>query len=131
MTGYQDGAARTICPQDVALLRLTQRGPAGMQLLHSVIGMMGELGEICSLLQKVIWYGKDIDEAEFRKQLGLEFGDAFWYGAEGLGAVSLKLETVLQANLDKLKVRFPERYSDYRAAHENRDRVSEEAVVKE
>lgn len=128
---YQQLAARTICPQDKALERIIIGGPPLAQLLHSVIGMMGELGEICSLLQKVYWYGKPMSQEELLKQLNLEFGDLLWYHSEGLSAIKAKLNQVMEDNITKLQVRYPEKYTDFHAADENRDRTKEEAHVQD
>lgn len=127
---YQELSSRTIAPQDVALARLTAKGPRGMQWLHSLIGLAGEVGELTSLAQKVVWYGREISDAELLKQVALEYGDACFYIAEGLSAFGLRFEDVLQANVDKLRVRFPDRYTDEAAAEENRNREREEGVLR-
>lgn len=126
---YQELASRTIAPQEKALERIVAGGAPVVQLLHSVIGMMGELGEICSLIQKVYWYGKEIDQTELNKQLNLEFGDALWYHSEGLTALKMDLMKIMQDNIEKLKKRYPEKYSDEKAWEENRDRKKEESHV--
>ena len=128
---YQQLAGRTVCPQEAAMTRLAAAGPGAFQLLHSVVGMMGELGEICSLLQKVYWYGKDMPPEEFVKQLGLEFGDVLWYHSEGLSAVKKQLSEIMEQNINKLRVRYPGKYTDWHAAEENRDREKEERATPE
>jgi hypothetical protein len=87
--------------------------------------MMGELGELASNLEKWLWYGKQFDGPNFAEELG----DANWYQAEALNVLSLKFETILAANIDKLRARYPERYTDELAAEENRNRSKERETI--
>lgn len=153
---YQQLAARTECNQRVALMNMTDSfidaadvDPATnladsmliqIRLNHSVIGLAGEVGELASLIQKWIYYNKRFDSrghvddgalpVELREQLALEYGDLLWYIAEGLNACGLNMEDVMRANIEKLKVRYPEKYTDYNAAHENRKLKEEESVLR-
>lgn len=138
-TQYQEMAGRTECDQTRAIARIANlsfdetKDLKGRQLmavrcLHSVVGMMGELGEICTILQKWIWYGKGDPDINHLEE---EYGDALWYHAEGLNALKLNLQLLMQRNLAKLRARYPEKYSDWQAAEENRDRDKEAAAMKE
>lgn len=142
---YQAAAARTICPQDVAFARLRDgietkaytvddgvetptvrlKTEQLMQALHSVIGRMGELGELAACLEKAIWYGQAFDVVNFCE----ESGDEEWYIAEGLTALQKSLADVLDRNIAKLKARFPDKYSDTLAAEENRNRDREREIL--
>ena len=122
---YQALAARTDKDRtEQVLAKLTER-PDAVTLLHSVIGMVGELGEICADLQDWLFYNKPLNEAN----LLIEAGDIPWYHAQLVRALHTKLSVVLEANLAKLRKRFPEKYTDECAAEENRDRVAENAAV--
>lgn len=127
---YRELAGRTICPQDVALLRLRTAGDTPtqmMQLLHSSIGMTAEVGEINTLIQKVVWYGKPIPRDELLVQLAAEYGDLLWYVMEGLTALGFDAGAIAQANVDKLRKRYPDQYTDQLAV--NRDTAAEDAAV--
>lgn len=134
---YQRGAARTICPQDVAMERLTAfaacktglPGPSNVQLIHGLLGISAEVGELWTLVQKAVWYNTfKGTEAEFKHQVRLEIGDVMWYVAEVCSAMGISLGDVMAGNLEKLRVRYPEKYEGFLAAEENRDRAAEETV---
>lgn len=119
---YQDGAARTICPQE-QVEQILHRDPRLAQLLHSIVGMMGELGELAGAIEKHLWYGQQLDYGN----LWEEFGDVAWYLAEGASSMKWDLNAILASNLKKLKKRYPERYTDHHAA--NRDLAAERATL--
>jgi len=52
-----------------------------------------------------------------------EFGDINWYEAIASSATGIKLDDVLNANIDKLKKRFPEKFTSDEA--NNRDLTTE------
>ena len=118
---FRQLSARTICPQEKALERIQTDPVRLVQLLHSVIGMMGELGELAAALEKHIWYCQPLDVVNILE----EIGDKFWYLAEALTALGADGDRVLQANIDKLKKRFPEKYTDEQALESNRNRQAE------
>lgn len=134
---YQELAARTECDQTRSLGRManltfsstkdsTKTQLTAIRLNHSLIGIVGEAGEIAAELQRWIYYGKS--ELELT-HLAEEYGDLLWYIAEGLNAVGLSMETVMTLNIAKLKARYPEKYTDYHAAEGNRDRAKEADVM--
>lgn len=89
--------------------------------------MMGELGELAGALEKWIWYGQPPDFDNMLEELG----DVQWYSALALNTLQTKLEDVLTRNIAKLRVRYPNQYSDILAAEENRDREAERLVMVE
>lgn len=146
---YQRLASRTECDQRKALVRMwagaRQLPPDGMEeavnsatdeqlrnirLNHSVAGMVAEVGEASTLLQKVVYHGKPFDEG-MRTKLIEEYGDILWYLAEGVSVLGLNLEDVASANVAKLARRYPERYSDWHADRDNRDTEAELQATKE
>lgn len=134
---YQAAADRTKCSQAAALGRITTSwdDPPGVantsrtQLLHAMIGLGGEVGELNSVLQKWLWYGKSYTAEELKTKFMDEFGDCLWYIAEGLNALGLSLQDLMDANIAKLRARYPEKYTDQLAAEENRDRRAENAAL--
>lgn len=119
-------AMRTQCDQVAAHDRIG-RSYRMMSLLHSVIGMMGELGELASNLEKSLWYGQPFDAVNHKE----EYGDVMWYIAEGLRGLDLEmdLEEVLQKNIAKLAARYPKEFSEHLAKEENRDRQKERKIL--
>ena len=74
---------------------------------HALFGLCGEVGELHSLYQKV-YQGHALDLEHAKK----ECGDCLWMIAELCTANGWKLEEVAQMNIDKLKARFPEGFSE-------------------
>lgn len=99
---YQELAARTINKD----LDETQ------MMLHAAHGMVGEIGEIHSIYQK-IYQGHGYDEAHLMK----EVGDLLWFIAEYCTAYGWKLGDVMQLNIDKLKARFPDGFEVDKSLH--------------
>lgn len=121
---YQELAQRTICPQGTAITdRL--RCPHDTQLIHASIGLSGEVGEFCTALQRVYFYGKEVDLTNLKEELG----DMLWYIAEACEALDYNMEDVMAANIAKLRQRYPHKYTDWHAAEENRDRVAEAKAI--
>lgn len=79
---------------------------------HALFGMCSEVGEIQSYFQKQ-YQGHEIDEHE----LMLEIGDCMWFIAELCTAFGWDLDEVGKANIDKLKKRYPEGFSEERSVH--------------
>lgn len=123
---YQQLALRTRCPQPTALAQLVT-APDMVPLLHSVIGLTGEAGELASAIQKWMYYGKPLDETNVVE----EFGDALWYIAEGLEAIGWNMEDVMKLNIQKLQKRYPEKFTEELAAEENRNLKAEREVLEQ
>jgi len=72
-------------------------------LINSVMGLCGESGEAIDIVKKWLAQGHDLDKERLIKELG----DIAWYLAEAATALDLPLEQIFQANIDKLKKRYP------------------------
>ena len=79
------------------------------------MGLCGESGEAIDLVKKYLMQGHDLDKAHLAKELG----DVAWYLAETATAIGYDLETILQANIDKLKARYPDGFDAARSMHRN------------
>lgn len=79
---------------------------------HALFGMVGEIGELHSLYQK-IYQGHPFDENHAKKELG----DLLWFVAEYCTAMGWKLEDVMQTNIDKLKARYPQGFDYEHSLH--------------
>ena len=104
---YQDLAMRTLNPQ------LTPKDI----LINAVMGLCGESGECIDIVKKWLAQGHDLDKEKLAKELG----DVAWYLAEAATALEIPLEQILEANIEKLKRRFPEGFS----AEASRNRTDE------
>lgn len=79
---------------------------------HALHGMVGEIGEIHSLYQKV-YQGHEFDEEHMKK----EVGDLLWFIAEFCTSHGWTLEDIMQLNIDKLKARFPDGFDADHSLH--------------
>lgn len=121
---YQSLALRTEADQGAILLRLaSELGPAAMRLDNAVRGLAADAGEVADVVQKYVEYGRPLD----RTHLIEECGDVLWRVAQALAAVGATLEEAMTANLRKLAVRYPGKYTDERA--NNRDAAAERSAL--
>lgn len=88
-------------------------------LINSVMGLCGESGEAIDIVKKWMAHGHELD----REHLIKELGDIAWYLAEAATALDVTLEDVLQANIEKLKKRFPEGFDESRSKERASDDV--------
>ena len=82
-------------------------------LINSVMGLCGESGEAIDIVKKWLAQGHALD----REHLAKELGDIAWYLAEAATALDISLEDILQANIDKLKKRYPEGFEAGRSTN--------------
>ena len=97
-------------------LALTTLNPALSRqevLLNGVMGLCGEAGEAIDLMKKHLHQGHALD----REVLLRELGDVAWYLAETAWALDATLEEVCQGNIDKLRRRYPEGFSQEKSLH--------------
>ena len=90
--------------QKLALTTLNPELSRKDVLINGVMGLCGESGEAIDLVKKHLHQGHPLDREGLKKELG----DIAWYLAETAWALDLRMEEVLQGNLDKLKARYPE-----------------------
>lgn len=86
-------------------------------LINSVMGLCGESGEAIDIVKKWMAQGHELD----RERLAKELGDIAWYLAEAATALDLSLDDILQANIDKLKKRYPEGFDETRSIDRPQD----------
>lgn len=77
------------------------------QLSGFGLGVAGEAGEVADILKKVLHHGHDMDPVAMKKELG----DVLWYVQAIADRYGLTLHEVAQANIDKLKARYPNGWS--------------------
>lgn len=94
-----------------------------LRLLHAVLGIGSEAGELAEA------YGDGIVEEMDRTNILEEFGDLDWYNALGTDALLNNLSKVMQVNIQKLRTRYPDKFSQFDAVH--RDLEAERQVLEE
>lgn len=81
-------------------------------LKHATYGIAGEAGELADAVKKHQIYGQHLNVGNIVEELG----DLLWYIALACHAIGAPLEHVAQMNIDKLRQRYPQAYSDQLAA---------------
>jgi NTP pyrophosphatase (non-canonical NTP hydrolase) len=71
------------------------------------LGLAGEAGEVVELIKKHVHHGRGLD----RENLLKELGDVLWYLTLGAHLGGFTLEEVMDANIAKLRARFPHGWS--------------------
>ena len=99
---YQELASRTInndlCEKEIEM--------------HALHGMIGEIGELHSIYQKV-YQGHIFNKEHAIKELG----DLMWFIAEYCTAIGINLNDVGTVNINKLKARYPEGFDIEHSLH--------------
>ena len=87
-------------------------------LNHAALGATSECGELATTVKASIIYGKPIDLLNIEE----EIGDALWFLALAADTIGLELSFVAKKNIEKLRKRYPEKYTD-QAAQARADKV--------
>lgn len=75
------------------------------------LGIAGEAGEVADLVKKALYHGHGVDRAK----IGRELGDELWYVAVAANALGFTLAEIAQMNVDKLRERYPDGFSQDRS----------------
>ena len=92
--------------QELAMTTLNPELSKKDVLINSVMGLCGESGKAIDIVKK--WMAQE-------HELDKELGDIAWYLAEAATELDVPLENILQANIDKLKKRYPEGFETKRS----------------
>lgn len=101
---YQIAALRTAQTEELTHIEL---------MMNAALGLCGESGEVADIVKKFRFQGHDLDFEHIAKELG----DVAWYLAVGAYSIGYDLEKILQMNVDKLKARYPDGFSNDRSLH--------------
>lgn len=82
--------------------------PTKEALVHGALGMASEAGELATAIKAHVVYGKELD----RNNVVEELGDLLWFLQLTAITLGVSLEQVAQANITKLRARYPNKYSD-------------------
>jgi NTP pyrophosphatase (non-canonical NTP hydrolase) len=93
-----------------------------LRLLHAVIGIATESGELLTALKAHIFYGKPLDIVNLKEELG----DKEWYTALAIDALLSDYEEIMTTNNAKLRKRYPNKFTEEAAL--NRDIPAELSV---
>lgn len=119
---YKEQALRTES-NDFSLIKSRMDSSDSIRLLHAAMGMQTEVAEFTDMLKKHIFYGKPLDLVNLKEELF----DTTWYMAIALDVLEGSFEEGFQKNIDKLKARYPEKFSEEKAI--NRDLKKERSIL--
>ena len=80
-------------------------------LTLTALGIAGEAGEVVDMLKKVLYHAHELDTPALCK----EVGDLLWYMTLLCETVGLTLDDVMQANVEKLRQRYPRGFDEQRS----------------
>jgi NTP pyrophosphatase (non-canonical NTP hydrolase) len=93
------------------------------RLLQAVVGVSTEAGELLDSAKKNVFQHRKLDKTNMKEELG----DLMHYISILLNELDLKLEDVLQTNIDKLNERYADGYSA--SASSNRNPTKERKIL--
>lgn len=93
---YQEFASKGILP--------VGQGKNGA--IHFALGLAGEAGEVCDIIKKREFHGRDIPIDDVKKELG----DVMWYVANLCNTFHFSIEDVIADNVQKLTKRYGDVY---------------------
>lgn len=96
--------SRTKSPSEIATLFNASK--AG--LVHAILGISGEAGELLDAVKKTVVYGRELD----MDNLVEELGDIEFYLEMLRQELGITREFILIKNISKLEKRYPTTYSD-------------------
>ena len=99
---YQELAARTLV--DRPDREISDRE---MMIVWEALGLAGEAGEVANHVKKGVFHGHGLDLEKLKN----EIGDTLWYAAALCTTLGLDLSEIMQANVKKLEVRYPNGYN--------------------
>jgi len=87
---------------------LHDEGKKGEMILHSIIGMATEIGEMLECLHRTVIEGKPLDTVNLME----EIGDSMWYMGLLCNVMGWDFESIQHKNIEKLKLRYPEKFTE-------------------
>lgn len=106
---YQELAMRTAKPMEFQ-----------MALIHGALGLTSDAGEAATEVKSHVVYGKPLNGEALAKELG----DVLWFVTYTAWTLGMDLEEIANINIDKLRARYPDGYTD-KAAIARADEVKE------
>lgn len=105
-------------PRDI----LTLMTPSKADLLHAILGIVSEAGELADAIKKHTMYAQPLDIANVVEELG----DLEFFMEMLRQRLGLQRETTLTGNIEKLEKRYPLRQYSDRLAKMRLDKLSVE-----
>lgn len=95
--------------------------PQNHNIEHAIDGIVTEAGELQDAMKKAKYYGKELDLTNLKE----EGGDILWYLALLFNELGTTFEDEMQRNNEKLRARFPEKFTQEHALTRDLDKERE------
>jgi NTP pyrophosphatase (non-canonical NTP hydrolase) len=79
--------------------------PHQHKLIHAILGLPGEVGEICEKIKKVYRDKQGLFPLDFKDDMRKELGDVLWYVSDLAVQFDIDLQSVADYNIEKLESR--------------------------
>jgi NTP pyrophosphatase (non-canonical NTP hydrolase) len=119
---YQQEAGATD-ERDYSQIQERTGGEFNARLIHYVLGVGTEAGELQDAAKKALAYNKPLDKVNMVE----EVGDVLWYLARLLTLLGSSFEEAMAKNNAKLKARYGSKFTEFAAL--NRDLGKERAIL--
>lgn len=86
-----------------------------VDLVHGIVGKATEAGELLEALLLTVFGGKDFDLVNAME----EVGDGHWYDALIAKVCNTDFDMIQRTNIAKLRLRFPNKFTEYDAKNRN------------
>lgn len=83
--------------------RTSNTNLSSSKIENGLLGLSGEVGELCDHYKKYLYQGHSFDRAHMIR----EAGDVAWYLAELASGLGCTMEEIFLANINKLEKRYP------------------------
>lgn len=106
-----------------------QLSRVNLRVLHALMGLQTETGELTDAVKRHIFYGTPLDKVNLIE----EIGDVFWYIAILLDELKVSVgnkasfEHVMAVNIEKLRARYPQKFTESHAV--DRDVNAERTIL--
>ena len=90
-------------------------------VIHAALGIMSEAGEIVSEILAASVEGRQLDLINLRE----EAGDVLWYQSLLLRSIGCDFDTCAEVNINKLRARYPDQFTEDKAVNRNIDQEQE------
>lgn len=110
---------------DLGAFKMSERCAESARLLHYVLGVGTEAGELQDAVKRWVAYNKPLDKVNVKE----EIGDIFWYLARLCDELGLTFEECMARNIEKLRTRYPNKFTEHDAV--NRDLEAERKVLEQ
>lgn len=117
---YSEQAVRTLMSnvaQASRIIDCIEKRPYLAQLIVAGLKLSSESGELNDSIVKHVCYGQPLDVVNIKE----ECGDLLWYINTILICLQSSFDEVMDDNIKKLSIRYPEKYTD-QAALERKDK---------